>query len=215
MGNSALFNPRRRVRCPTCGSEKLQLRSEPDRIDRLVQTPSDRMRRLFVADMQLYHCRVCRLQFYDASPTAEPAASQAPAPPEAPPAKAPQQAAGKPPEPVREKIPVSEPAAPGLSRIGRAVTIRGRLSSREDILVEGQIEGDLHLPGYRLTIGTGALLQGDVTAAEAVVLGSVEGNVDARRSIELREGARMLGDLRTPSLAVEDGAFVRGRVETA
>jgi cytoskeletal protein CcmA (bactofilin family) len=197
MGNSPILNPHRRARCPSCGSEKLQLRTERDRIDRVTQTPSDMVRRLFIANMQLYHCYVCRLQFYDIGPTPEPAAQ-------------------KPAEQAEDQAATGEPAAAGdATVIGRTVRIRGRLSSGEDIVIDGEIEGDLDIPAHRLTIGMAGRMRGDVQAREAVALGTLEGNVDARQKFAIRASARMSGNIRTPSLTIEEGAFFKGRIETA
>jgi len=200
MGDSPILSPNRRIRCPSCGTEKLRLRSERDPIDRLYQTPSDRVRRLFVANMQLYHCYVCRLQFYDIGEAAQPAVQKTA---EAPP----------------EKIAIAEPAAADPTfigtLIGQTVKIRGRLASQENILVNGEIEGDLQIPAHRLTIGMAGRLRGDVLAAEAVALGTVEGNVDARQKFTIHAGASMTGNIRTPSVTIEEGAFFKGRIETA
>src|ERR1035438_8652401 len=114
MGTPPALSPTRLVRCPSCGSERLQLRTERDHIDRLYQTPSDMVRRLFAADMQLYHCRVCRLQFYDVGQAAEPAVQSTA-------------------EAAPEEVAMAEPAAADGTFIGQTVTIRGRLSSQEDI----------------------------------------------------------------------------------
>ena len=196
MGTPPALSPTRLVRCPSCGSERLQRRSERDPIDRLYQTPSGMVRRLFVADMQLYHCRVCRLQFYDIGQAAQPAVQQTA-------------------EAVREEIAIAEPAAADPTLIGQTVTIRGRLSSQENILLNGEIEGDLEIPAHRLTIGMAGRMRGDVLAAEVVALGTVEGNVDARQKFAIRASARMIGNIRAPSLTIEEGAFFKGRIETA
>jgi len=196
MGASPIVNSNRRIRCPSCGSERLQLRTERDRIDRLYQTPTGMVRRLFVADMQLYHCRVCRLQFYDAGQAAEPPVQTTA---EAPP----------------DEIVVAEPAAADGTFIGQTVTIRGRLSGQENIVVDGEIEGDLEIPAHRLTIGMAGRMRGDVVAAEVVVLGTIDGDVDARQNIALRAGARMTGNIRTPSLKIEEGALFKGGIEHA
>jgi cytoskeletal protein CcmA (bactofilin family) len=195
MGASPIFNPNRRIRCPSCGSERLQLRTERDRIDRVYQTPSDMVRRLFVADMQLYHCYVCRLQFYDIGQAAQPAVQKT------------AEAAG-------EEIAIAEPAAE-QTLIGQTVTIRGRLSSQENIVVNGEIEGDIEIPAHRLTIGMAGRMRGDVLAAEVVALGTIEGNVDARQNFVLGRSARMIGNIRTPSLKIEEGAFFKGKIEDA
>ena len=194
MGTSPAVSPTRLVRCPVCGSERLQLRSERDPIDRLYQTPSDRVRRLFAADMQLYHCRVCRLQFYDVAQGAQPAVQKAA-------------------EAVPQKIAIAEPAAAEPTQIGETVTIRGRLVSQEDVLLNGEMEGDIEIPAHRFTIGTGGRMRGDVLAAEVVALGTIEGNVDARQKFAIRASARMTGDIRTPSLTIEEGAVFKGKIE--
>ena len=196
MGASPVVNPNRRIRCPSCGSERLQLRTERDRIDRLYQTPSDMVRRLFVADMQLYHCRVCRLQFYDIGQAVQPAVQST--------AEAP-----------RMEIAMAEPVAVDGTLIGQTVTIRGRLSSRENIVVEGEIEGDIELPAHRVTIGMAGRMRGDVLAAEVVALGTIDGDVDARQNFALGATARMTGNIRTPSLRIEEGASFKGRIEHA
>ncbi len=196
MGASPISSPQRRVRCPSCGSERLQLRTKPDRIDRVTHTPSDFVKRLFIANMQLYHCYVCRLQFYDVGPAAEPAG-----------------------EKTAEAVPATggttEPATACLTVIGETVTIRGRVSSQEDIVVNGEIVGDIEMPAHRLTIGMAGRVYGDVLAAESVALGTVEGNIDARQRFVIRASARMTGNIRTPSLTIEEGAFFKGESETA
>jgi cytoskeletal protein CcmA (bactofilin family) len=152
--------------------------------------------------MQLYHCRVCRLQFYDAGQPAE-AADRKTA--EAAPEKT-------------ERMAIAEPAAAVADDptvIGETVTIMGRVSSREDILLNGEIDGGLDIPGHRLTIGASGRMRGDVLAAEVVALGTVEGNMDARQKLVIRASASMHGDIRSPSPTIEEGALFKGKIETA
>ncbi|MGA2593518.1 MAG: polymer-forming cytoskeletal protein [Bryobacteraceae bacterium] len=195
MGASPILSPNRTIRCPSCGSDRLQVRSERDPTDRLYQTPSDVVRRLFVADLQLYHCNACRLQFYDIGQTAEPVARKT--------------AEGTP-----EKIVLGEPVAAGSTLIGQTVMIKGRLSSQENMLVNGEIQGDIEISAHRLTIGMGGRVYGDVLASEVFALGTVEGNVEARQRFSLGASASMAGNIRTPSVRIEEGAFFKGRIET-
>ena len=81
--------------------------------------------------------------------------------------------------------------------------------------MNGEIHGDLEIPGHRLTVGIAGRVYADVLAAEVVALGTVEGNADARRTFVVRASATVTGSIRTPSLAVEEGAFVQGQIETA
>ena len=196
MGESPILSPNRRIRCPSCGGERLAVRSERDPIDRLYQKPSDMVRRLFVADLQLYHCYACRLQFYDVGESAEPPGKESA-------------------EVAREEMVSAEPSAADSTLIGPTVTIKGMLSSQEDVLVIGEIQGDIEIPDRRLTIGMGGRLYGDVRADEVVALGTVEGEVEARRRFTLRASATMTGGIRAPSITIEEGAFFKGRIETA
>ena len=194
MSTAPLPTSNRIVRCPTCGSDRLQLRTAPDRIDRLQQTPVDRVKRL-VTDMQLYHCRVCRLQFYDAALPAQPPVQQ-PAPVSAPPA------------PQREVF------ARESTLIGTTITIRGSVTSGEDIILHGEIEGGVTMTAHHLTVAPAGRVYGDVAAATVELLGTVEGGVDARARVFLSSSARLSGSIRTPALTIQDGAFCQGRVVT-
>jgi len=51
------------ARCPRCGTYDLAQNSERDRVDQLHKNPFSLLQALFGAP--LYHCRYCRLQFYD------------------------------------------------------------------------------------------------------------------------------------------------------
>jgi cytoskeletal protein CcmA (bactofilin family) len=42
---------------------------------------------------------------------------------------------------------------------------------------------------------------------------SMEGNIDATKKITVRKGGRLLGDLRTPGILIEDGAYFKGQIE--
>ena len=52
------------VRCPLCGTYRLRALLEPDRIDRMHNNPMTVLHRI-IGDCRLYHCRYCRIQFYD------------------------------------------------------------------------------------------------------------------------------------------------------
>ena len=61
--------------------------------------------------------------------------------------------------------------------IGKSVQIRGEVRGSEDLLVEGFVEGTITLQGSRLTIGTNARVQADVSARDVVLLGTLVGNI--------------------------------------
>ena len=99
------------------------------------------------------------------------------------------------------------------ARIGKSVLIRGEVKGSEDLYVDGQIEGTIHLSESRLTIGPNATLTADVTARDVLVMGNIQGNVIASGRVELRAGSQVNGDIRAQRLAIEDNAIFRGKVD--
>ena len=97
--------------------------------------------------------------------------------------------------------------------IGKGMVIKGQVRSAEHMHVDGEIEGGLHLAGFDLTVTAGARVRADVAAREVDVAGVIEGNVDATKKITVRRGGRLLGDLRTPGIVIEDGAYFKGKIE--
>ena len=110
------------------------------------------------------------------------------------------------------------PALPGSTirtpaSLGPGLKIEGELIGREDLKIEGKIEGAISLGGYRLNVGSTAHIHADIIAREVVVAGEVIGNVNAPDRIELKKGGSIVGDLTTARLVIEDGAFFKGAIE--
>jgi cytoskeletal protein CcmA (bactofilin family) len=103
----------------------------------------------------------------------------------------------------------NEPAS-----IGKAVTIKGEVFSEEDLYVDGALEGKVELVSHRLTVGpNGSVKTGVIKAGTLVVLGTVQGDVDARDKVEIRNGAMLTGNIRTARILIEDGAYFKGGVD--
>lgn len=100
----------------------------------------------------------------------------------------------------------------GSTVIGRSVTIRGDVTGKEDLFMDGVVEGTIALPENRLTVGPNARVLADVEAREVVIFGLVEGNLHATGRIELRESAVVEGDIVAARLSIEENANMRGRV---
>jgi len=101
----------------------------------------------------------------------------------------------------------------GSTVIGKSVTIRGELSGREDLFMDGTIEGTITLSESRLTIGPNARVQADLDARDVVIYGRVDGKVHAAGRIELRDSAVVRGDIVAERLSIEENATIKGKVE--
>jgi len=101
----------------------------------------------------------------------------------------------------------------GVAAIGKSVMIKGQLFSREDLYLDGEMEGTVEVPDNRLTIGPHGKLQAGIKAREVVVLGSINGNVEATERIDIRKDARVVGDIKTGRIIIEDGAYFKGSID--
>ena len=97
--------------------------------------------------------------------------------------------------------------------IGKSVIIKGELSGSEDLYVDGQVEGSIELHGNNLTVGPHGQVKASVNAKGVIIQGKLEGNIKATERTELRKSAVAVGDVTTQRMAIEEGAFYKGRVD--
>ncbi len=108
----------------------------------------------------------------------------------------------------------SEPeASRGAALIGRSVIVKGQVLGREDLTIDGELEGTLELQEHRLTVGPNGKVQASIKAREVVVLGTVHGNIEAGERIDIRKDAKLVGDLKTARIMIEDGAYFKGSID--
>lgn len=98
--------------------------------------------------------------------------------------------------------------------IGKSIVVKGTITGKEDLLVDGRVDGDIELPENRLTVGAGGAIHGGIRAREIIINGNVQGNMEATERVEIKRGARVVGDLRAQRPVIEDEAYFKGNVET-
>jgi len=103
--------------------------------------------------------------------------------------------------------------ADGSTVIGKSVAIRGEVSGKEDLYLDGVVEGTITLTDGRLTVGPNARVMADIQVKDAIVFGYVQGDIRASGRIELRESAVVAGNIHAGRLSVEENARLQGRVE--
>ena len=97
--------------------------------------------------------------------------------------------------------------------IGTAVKIVGQIYSKEDLYVDGEIEGTVEALEHKLTIGPHGTVHAGIKAREVVALGNITGNVEASDKIEIHKEAKLVGDIRTSRIIIEDGAYFKGSID--
>lgn len=97
--------------------------------------------------------------------------------------------------------------------VGPSAVLRGDLSGKDDLLIEGQFDGTINLPEQCVTVGNNGEVKAEVHARQVVILGSLTGNTSARDKIEIRKTGRVVGDLVAAAIAIEDGAYFKGSID--
>src|ERR1700683_422449 len=108
--------------------------------------------------------------------------------------------------------PTTAPAS-GLAQIGKSVFVKGELSGSEDLYVDGQVEGSIALKSNSLTVGPNGQVKASVEAKGVIVQGKLEGHIQASDRVELRKSAIVTGDITTQRISIEEGAYLKGKVD--
>jgi cytoskeletal protein CcmA (bactofilin family) len=97
--------------------------------------------------------------------------------------------------------------------IGRTTRVVGRLTGAVDLEIQGFVEGDIAVGGD-VTVAAQGIVGANVRGRRLLVRGAVKGDLVGDESILLEQGARVVGDVRAPRVAIAPGALVRGHVQT-
>ncbi len=97
--------------------------------------------------------------------------------------------------------------------IGATIVIKGDVTSAEDLVIAGRVEGNIHLHAGALMLAPGSHVAGEIAVPSVVVHGTVNGKVAATDRIDVRPTAEMRGSLAAPKLVVAEGAQLNAKVE--
>ena len=103
--------------------------------------------------------------------------------------------------------------ARSLACLGPTITVKGEISSEEDLQIDGKVEGPISLRGSRLTVGRTAQLNSEINAREVIVYGNAAGNLRARDRVEIKKDGQVIGDITTTRISIEEGAYFKGHIE--
>ncbi|MGA6987091.1 MAG: polymer-forming cytoskeletal protein [Terriglobales bacterium] len=108
---------------------------------------------------------------------------------------------------------MNAPQTGEFAHLGKSVVIKGELSGSEDLYVDGNVEGSIELRNHSLTVGPNGNVKANVSAKAVIIQGKLDGSVNASDRVELRKSAVVTGDLTTQRIAIEEGAFLKGKVD--
>jgi len=101
------------------------------------------------------------------------------------------------------------PAAASDLLLGRGVKFEGKLTFAGTVRIDASFVGTI-VTNDVLVVGEAARIDANITCGNIVVHGEVNGNIQAKSGVEIKSAAKVRGDLETPALVVEKGAFFQG-----
>jgi len=103
-------------------------------------------------------------------------------------------------------------AADRASVLGPTLYFKGDLSAEEDLLIQGRVEGSI-THTQRLTVGVQGTVKANIRAQLIIVEGSVDGDLQAEKSIFVKDTAKICGNMFAPSISIMEGASFSGSID--
>lgn len=98
--------------------------------------------------------------------------------------------------------------------LGREAKFSGKLVFEGAVRIDGRFEGEIFTDDL-LLIGPGAEVSAQINAGSIIINGSVDGDIIAKGSIEIKAPGRLRGNVTTPALIIEKGVMFDGTCRMA
>jgi cytoskeletal protein CcmA (bactofilin family) len=96
--------------------------------------------------------------------------------------------------------------------LGKGVDFKGKAQFEGTVRVDGNFEGEITIDDT-LIIGETAVIKGTITGGTIVSSGRIEGVITANKKIQLLKPAVLIGDIHTPTFAMEEGVYFQGECD--
>lgn len=94
--------------------------------------------------------------------------------------------------------------------VGSGTTLSGETDFKAMLRVDGHLVGKVTSEAGTLIVGSGGVVDANVKVSSAVINGTVNGDIMATEKLELGRTAKVVGNIQTPSLMIEQGAVFEG-----
>ena len=94
--------------------------------------------------------------------------------------------------------------------VGHGTTLTGETNFQAMLRVDGHLLGTVSSESGTLLVGTNGQVDANIAVSTAIVNGNVNGDIVATERIQLGRTARVIGNIQTPRLVLEDGAILEG-----
>lgn len=97
--------------------------------------------------------------------------------------------------------------------IGQGTIIIGSIHSGQDLILDGELEGELDVENRSLTIGPHGKVTANAKAREVDIQGNMTGNIESSGKTCIRSSGSLVGDVVTGGIVIENGAVFKGNLE--
>jgi cytoskeletal protein CcmA (bactofilin family) len=94
--------------------------------------------------------------------------------------------------------------------VGSGTVLTGETTFQAMLRVDGHLTGRVSSEAGTLVIGGTGRVDANILVAAAVINGTVNGDIVAQDRVELGRTARVVGNIQSPRLMIEDGAVFEG-----
>jgi cytoskeletal protein CcmA (bactofilin family) len=100
-----------------------------------------------------------------------------------------------------------------MTTIGASLTIKGEITSNEDVTVHGKLHGKISVTTGALLVAQHASVEAEAAVARVKIEGTFSGDVSAAERVELSNTANVSGTIVAPSVVIQDGAVFNGMID--
>ncbi len=93
--------------------------------------------------------------------------------------------------------------------LGEGTEFKGVITFEGTVRVDGTLEGDV-ITKDTFIVGAAARVRANIQAGVVIIMGDVEGKIEAKEKCEIRVGSHVKGEIFTPSIYIEEGAVFEG-----
>ncbi|MGD8993474.1 MAG: polymer-forming cytoskeletal protein [Desulfobacterales bacterium] len=88
------------------------------------------------------------------------------------------------------------------------ILIVGNIKAEEDLIINGNVEGNVEIKNHSFFLGPSGRLQGNVYGQNVRIRGQMNGDIEAEGKVEIAQEAKFEGKIKCKSISVEKGAYL-------
>lgn len=116
--------------------------------------------------------------------------------------------------PNRTKNPSTAIDASGKAIVGEAIKIVGNITGKEDIVINGTVEGEVDFRDHIVVVGHSGQINANINARIISIEGEVKGILRAGEEVSILPTGKVTGDIRAPRVVLDEGSQFKGSVDT-